>query len=190
MWVLAEEVIKHLLLTVVSGVDPVSCSHPNTPGDHCSLPKSSQVIKWWFFFFFTVLGWGEAPILWPPDAKSQLFGKDSDAGKDWGQEEKKTAENEMVGWHHWLDRHEFEQTPGDGEGQRGLACCSPCDRKELDMTKRLNSKRGLSLGTRDLRSVMQDLSPWLRDSPVVVHRLQSTGSIVVARQVASQLVGS
>ena len=58
------------------------------------------------------------------------------------------------------------------------------------MTKRLNSKRGLSLGTRDLRSVMQDLSPWLRDSPVVVHRLQSTGSIVVARQVASQLVGS
>ena len=51
-----EEVIKHLLLTVVSGVDPVSCSHPNTPGDHCSLPKSSQVLKWWFFFFFTVLG--------------------------------------------------------------------------------------------------------------------------------------
>ena len=51
VWVQAEEVIKHLLLTVVSGVDPVSCSHPNTPGDHCSLPKSSQVLKWWFFFF-------------------------------------------------------------------------------------------------------------------------------------------
>ena len=56
----------------------------------------------------------EAPILWPPDAKSQLVGKDSDAGKDWGQEEKEKTEDEMVGWHHWLNRHEFEQTLGDG----------------------------------------------------------------------------
>ena len=66
----------------------------------------------------------EAPILWPSDAKNWLIGKDSDAGKDWRQE-KGMTEDEMVGWHHRLNAHEFEQTPGDGEGQRSLACCSP-----------------------------------------------------------------
>ena len=66
----------------------------------------------------------EAPILWPPDAKSWLIGKHHDAGKDWGQK-KGAAEDEMVGWHHWLNGHEFEQTPGDSEGQESLACCSP-----------------------------------------------------------------
>ena len=80
----------------------------------------------------------EAPILWPPDMKSQLIGKDPDAGKDWRQEEKGTTEDEMVGWHHWLDRHEFEQALGDGEGQGGLACCSPWGHKESDMTEWLN----------------------------------------------------
>ena len=65
----------------------------------------------------------EAPILWPPDAKSRLIGKDSDAGRDWGQEEKGTTEDEMVRWNHQLNGHEFEQTPGDSEGQRSLACC-------------------------------------------------------------------
>ena len=67
----------------------------------------------------------EAPILWPPDAKSQLTGKDPDAGKDWGQEEKGTIENEMVRWHHQLNEHEFEQTPGDSEGQGSLVCYNP-----------------------------------------------------------------
>ena len=65
----------------------------------------------------------EAPILSPPDAKSWLIGKDPDAGKDWGQE-KTEKEDEMVGWHHWLNGHEFEQTLGDGEGQGSLVCCS------------------------------------------------------------------
>ena len=64
----------------------------------------------------------EAPVLWPPDVKSQLTGKDPDAGKDWRQEEKGTTEDEMVGWHHWLDRHEFEHAPGVGDGQGSLAC--------------------------------------------------------------------
>ena len=63
----------------------------------------------------------KAPILWPPDAKSWLIGKDSDAGKDWGQEEKGTTEDEMVGWHHCLDAHDFEHAPGDGEGQGSLS---------------------------------------------------------------------
>ena len=64
----------------------------------------------------------ETPILWPPDAKSQLIGKDPDAEKDWGQEEKGMMEDEMVGWHHWLNGHDFEQTQGDSEGQGSLAC--------------------------------------------------------------------
>ena len=66
----------------------------------------------------------EVLILWPPDAKNRLSGKDPDAGIDWRQEEKGTTENEMVGWHHWFDGHEFEQAPGVGDGQRSLVCCS------------------------------------------------------------------
>ena len=65
----------------------------------------------------------ETPILWPPHAKSWLIGKDADAGRDWGQEEKGTTEDEMAGWHHRLNGHEFGWTPGDGDGQGGLACC-------------------------------------------------------------------
>ena len=67
----------------------------------------------------------EAPILWPPDEKNWLTGKDPDAGKDWGQEEKGETEDEMVGCYHRLDGHEFEQTLGDSKGQGSLACCSP-----------------------------------------------------------------
>ena len=67
----------------------------------------------------------EAPILWLSDAKSQLNGKDPDAGKDWGHDEKGTTEDKIVGWHHQLNGHEFEQTLGDSEGQGNLACCSP-----------------------------------------------------------------
>ena len=74
----------------------------------------------------------EAPILWPPDAKSQITGKDPDAGKDWGQEEKRATEDKMVGWYHWLNGHESEQTLGDSEGQRNLACYSPWDHKESE----------------------------------------------------------
>ena len=74
-----------------------------------------------------------APILWPPDAKSWLTGKDPDAGEDWGQE-KRARENEMVEWHYWLNGSKFEQTQGDGEGQGSLECCSPWGGKELDTT--------------------------------------------------------
>ena len=77
----------------------------------------------------------EAPILWPPDAKSWLIRKHPDVGKDWSQEEKGTTEDEMVGWHHWLNAHEFEQAPGDSEGQGSLARCSPWDREKLDTTE-------------------------------------------------------
>ena len=80
----------------------------------------------------------EAPILWPPDAKNWLIGKDPDVGKDWTQEEKGMTEDEMVWWHHWLDEHEFEQAPEIGDRQGSLACCSPWSHKELDMTEQLN----------------------------------------------------
>ena len=76
----------------------------------------------------------EAPIFWPPDARNQLIGKDPDAGKDWGQDEKGAKEDEMAGWHHRLNGHEFEQTLGDSKGQGSLACCSQWGHKELDMT--------------------------------------------------------
>ena len=81
----------------------------------------------------------KAPVLWPPDSKNWLFGKDPDSGKDWRQEEKGTTEGEMVGWHHRLDGHELGRIPGDGDGQGGLVCCSPWCRKESDMTEWLNT---------------------------------------------------
>ena len=76
----------------------------------------------------------EALIIWPPDANSWLIEKDPDAGKDWGQEEKRAKEDEMVGWHHRFNGHETGQTLGDGEGQGGLECCSSWSSKELDTT--------------------------------------------------------
>ena len=80
----------------------------------------------------------ETPVLWPPHAKSWLIGKDSDAGRDWGQEKKGTTEDEMAGWHHWRDGHESEWTLGVGDGQGGLACYDSWGRKELDTTEQLN----------------------------------------------------
>ena len=98
-------------------------------------PKGNQS---WIFIGRTDVE-AETPILWPPDAKNWLIKKDPDAGKDWRQEEKGTTEDEMVGWHHWLNGHEFEQVPGAGNGQGNLACCSPWGHKESDMTEGLNS---------------------------------------------------
>ena len=93
----------------------------------------------------------ETPVLWPPHVKSWLIGKDSDARRDWGQEEKGTTEDEMAGWHHWLDGREFEWTPGVGDGQRGLACGNSWDRKESDTTERLNwtERKKFSTGNND-----------------------------------------
>ena len=97
-------------------------------------PKGDQS---WVFIGRTDVE-AETPILWPPDVKSWFIGKDSDAVKDWGQEEEGTREDEMAGWHHQLSGHGFESTPGVGDGQEGLACCSSWGRKESDTTERLN----------------------------------------------------
>ena len=80
----------------------------------------------------------KTPILWPPGVKNWFIGKDLDAGKDWRQEQKGMTEDDMVGWHHQLNGHEFEQALGVGDGQRSLACCSPWGHKELDTNERLN----------------------------------------------------
>ena len=100
-------------------------------------PVHSKGDQSWVFFGRCSLEFhakAETLILWPPHAKSWLIGKDSDAERDWGQEEKGTTEDEMAGWHHWLDGREFEWTPGVGDGQGGLACCNPWGHKESDMT--------------------------------------------------------
>ena len=121
----------------------------------------------------------ETPILWPPHAKGWLIGKDSDAGRDWGQAEKGTTEDEMSGRHHRLYGHEFEWTPGVGDRQGGLVCYDSCGRKESDMTEWLNwielnitadgdcshdIKRHLPLG----RKVMTNLDSILRSRDITL----------------------
>ena len=97
-------------------------------------PKGDQS---WVFIGMTDAE-AETPILWPPHAKSWLIGKDPGAGRDWGQDEKGTTEDEMIWRHHLLDGHEFEWAPGVGDGQGGLACCDSWGHKESDVTERLN----------------------------------------------------
>ena len=111
----------------------------------------------------------ETLVLWPPHAKSLLIGKDSDAGRDWGQEEKGTTEDEMAGWHHWLDGAESEWTPGVGDGQGGLACCDSWGRKESDMTEwenwtELNCSRIISYSV-NLIMFFRPLQPFFRKAP-------------------------
>ena len=113
------------------------------------IPKGNQS---WIFIGRTDVE-AETPILWPPDRKSWLIWKDPDAGKDWGQE-KEVTEDEMVGWHQWLNGHEFEQTLGAGDGQGGLARCSPRGRKESDTNERLN-------WTDNLRAVFYSVGEFL-----------------------------
>ena len=97
-------------------------------------PKGNQS---WIFIARTHAE-AETPALWPPDANGWFIGKDPDTEKDWGQEEKGTTEDEMVGWHHQLDGHEFEKTAGVSDGHGGLVCCSPWGHKESDITEQLN----------------------------------------------------
>ena len=127
-WVLNNQYFQTLVLenTLESPLDSREIKPVN--------PKGNQP---WIFIGRTDAE-AEAPILWPPDVKSQLIiGKDPDAEKDW-QEEKGATEDEMDGWHHWLNGCEFEQAP-EVNGQESLACYSPWDCKELDMTEWLNN---------------------------------------------------
>ena len=122
------------LMLLNCGVGEDSWESLGLQGDPSSPSKGDQS---WVFIGRTDAE-AETPILWPPDMKSWLLGKDADAGKDWGQEEKGATEDEMAGWHHRLDGHEFGWSLGVGDGQGGLECCDSWDHKELDTTERLN----------------------------------------------------
>ena len=100
----------------------------------------------------------ETPVLWPLHAKSWLIGKDSDAGRDWVQEEKGMAEDEMTGWHHRLNGHEFEWTPGVGDGQGVPVCCNSWDRKESDTTEWLNWTEQLYIKKKKRKKKLEKLT--------------------------------
>ena len=102
-------------------------------------PKGNQS---WIFIGSTDAE-AEAPVLWSPDAQSQLIGKDPDAGKDWRQEDGGTTEDEMFRWHHWFNGHKFEQTPGDSKGQGNMACCSPWSHKESGVIEWVNNNKNI-----------------------------------------------
>ena len=105
--------------------------------------KESQPVNLKWNQPWTLMGWtdakAETPVVWPPDVKSWLIGKDPDAGKDWRQKEKRATKDETVGWHHQFNGHELGQTPGDGEEQESMVCCSPWGLKQSDMTWWLNN---------------------------------------------------
>ena len=109
----------------------------------------------------------EAPGLWPLDLKNWFIVKDPEAGKDWRQEEKWTTEDEMVGWHHWLDGHEFEQALGVGDGQGSQVCYSPRGRKELDTTERLNWTEGTPWPPGETEWVHDTVVSLISDCPVL-----------------------
>ena len=133
----------HRVGGAIQSSHPLSSPSPpaSNPSQHQSLlhckeiqsvhPKGDQT---WAFIGRTD-DEAETPILWPPDVKNRLLGKDPDAGKDWRQEEKGMTEDEMVGWHHRLNGHEFEQALGVGDGQGSLVYCSSWGRKVSDMTE-------------------------------------------------------
>ena len=122
-------------------------------------PVHSKGDQSWVFIGRTDVE-GETPILWSPDVKSWLIGKDPDAGKDWGQEEKGITEDEMVGWHHWLNGHVFGWTPGVGDEQGGLACCGSWNRRvRHDWVTELSWMKMSALESHSVVVTFQRLSP-------------------------------
>ena len=134
-------------------------------------PVHSKGDQSWVFTGRTYVE-AETPILWPPHEKSWLIGKDPHAGRDWEQEQKRTTEDKMAGWHHRLYGHEFEWSPGVGDGQRGLACCDSWGRKESDTTEWLNwTERDLitkiHISWRAHLSLILDKCPLVPPSPPI-----------------------
>ena len=131
-------------------------------------PVHSEGDQSWVFFGRNDAK-AESPVLWPPHVKSWLIGKDSDAGRDWGQEEKGTTEDELAGLHHWLDRCESEWTLGVGDGQGGLACCNSWGCKDSDMTERMNLNWTDGVGI-----IINLFYRWENYSPVGRNKLRDT----------------
>ena len=133
-------------------------------------PVHSKGYQSWVFFGRNDAK-AETPVLWPPHAKSWLIWKDPDAGRDWGQEEKGTTENEMAGWHHRLDGRESEWTPGVCDGQGGLACCSSWGHKESDTTERLNWTELNLAKNKMFLSILLSVRPWVSCAEIQQHSL-------------------
>ena len=135
MWDLDHKKAEHWRIDGLNcGAGEDSWESLGLQGDQTSQSRGNQPI-----FIGRTDAKAEAPILWPPDAKSQLIRRDPDTDKDWGQEVKEATKDEIFGWHHQLHGHESEQTSGDSKGQGSLACCSPWGGKERDTTEWLNS---------------------------------------------------
>ena len=146
-------------------------------------PKGNQS---WIFIGRTDAE-AETLILWPPDVKNWLIWKDPDPGKDWKQEEKEMTEDEMVGWHHRLDGHEFEQASGVGDGQGSLACCSPWGHKESNTTEWLNWPE--HRGSPDLHLAPAPLSPVPPATKVGAHLMEDTTCIHVRSSPPTKATG-
>ena len=123
-------------LSLLQGILSAQVSNPGLP--HCRQIHYQLSHKGSGQSYQSNIWASETPVLWPPHAKSWLIGKDSDGGRDWGQEEKGTTADEMAGWHLWLDGHESQWTLGVGDGQGGLVCCNSWGCKESDTTEWLN----------------------------------------------------
>ena len=140
----------------------------------------------------------ETPILWPPVAKSWLIWKKPDAGKGWDQEEKGTTEDEMVGWHHWLNGHGFGWTPGVGDGQGGLKCCGSWGHKESDTTEQLNWtelfywRRQVSLTIRAILTMGLSLADsckgWGMRCVYKLYQENTSDSLLLLEQVAGKIL--
>jgi len=133
----------------------------------------------------------ESPVLWPPHVKSWLIGKDSDAGRDWGQEEKGTTEDEMAGWYHWLDGRDSGWTPGVVDGQGGLACCNSWGRKELDTSEQLNSTE-LDLSWFFFQGASVFIILWLQSPSMVIlepKKIKSVTVYIVSPSICHEVMG-
>ena len=163
------------LMLLSCGVGEDSWESLGLQGNPTSLPKGNQC---WTFIGKTDAV-GEAPILWPTDAKSQLIGKDPDTEKDWGRE-KGATEDEMVGWHHWLNGHEFKQALGDGEGQRSGVCRSPWGSQRV----------GHDLGTKQQQSSCGDTSSLIGQQKVTTADILSLCHLLKKKRLLSLFVFS
>ena len=142
--ILQARILERVTISFSRGSSMTQVKHTSPALWADTLPSEPPGLILWYnvylkymYFFGRNNAKAETPVLWPHHAKSWLIGKESDAGKDWGQEEKGMTEDEMAGWYHRLDGRESEWTPGVGDGQGGLACCDSWGRKESDTTERL-----------------------------------------------------
>ena len=167
--------------------EPWCCRTLESPLDCKEIQPVHPKDQFWIFIGRTDAE-AETPVLWPPDAKNWLIGRDSGVGKDWRQEEKGMTEDEMVGWHHWLNGHEYKQAPGIGDGEGSLACCSPWGHKESVTTERLDWTE-LSLSLLQEIFSTQGSNPGLLHCRCILYQLNHKGSPRILERLAYPFSG-